>query len=166
MMRGKIYVLLCLLLAAAPARGGADRGQAEESVAAAEEALRGAFTALVEAERAGAAVEEATRRLDGALRLLESAERLIRAGDYGAAVTAAEEVAQEAAAVHEAALAMRDSAALRAENTLRNQLVLSFSASFMVALLGYAAWFYYKRHYLGRVSGARPEAASPRGMDP
>ena len=133
---------------------------ARSALELAEEAVASAYVLVLEAEGAGGEISELVARLNDALEYLSGAERAFESGEYDGAVMSAGKAVEASDAVGRGAVGLKRVAEVRSGIQFRNRLVLSFELVFFTVLLGFLGWSMFKRYYLRRMRGLRPEVAA------
>jgi len=134
-------------------------GDASASVGEADVAVRQAFNATLDAERAGANVSGLILRLNEAGGILVEAEMALGKGNSSEAFSKAGQCVGIAESVRSDADALRVSALDEAQTVFWTYLTFSVAgiAAFVVVLA--LVWRRFKRGYVRKVLGMRPEVA-------
>jgi len=155
-------LLLIVFLASALGAGnsfcivGSDDAAAR--VGEAEVALRRTFSAVLEAESAGANVSELLVELDVAGGNLTAAEMAYARGDFDEASSRAQQCTAVADGVAGEAQSLKNSASTRARNKELQTIGFSMIGGLASVLVVSLIWVLFKRSYLGKLSGMKPEA--------
>ena len=130
--------------------------EAAGQVSDADQALRNAFNSVIGAEQQGANVSVLLFRLDGAGGDLTWAEMALAAGNYSDAVSFAGVCRSEAVSVDADAVVLGNEAAVVAGNWWM-MVVFSVVGSVVFVVVLFFVWRGFKRGYLKKVMGSRPE---------
>jgi hypothetical protein len=157
------WLLLVLMITSFLCKGpihvrGAD--EASSSVAGADVAVRQAFNATVDAERSGANVSGLIFRLNEAGSILVEAEIALEDGNSSEATSKADQSTVIAQSVRSDADVLKASVLQEANVVFVSSLLFSVVgiAAFAVALM--IVWSWFKRGYVRKVLGMKPEVAS------
>ena len=137
---------------------GAD--EAQSSVGDADVAVRQAFDAALEAERAGANVSGLLVRLNEAGTILGEAEIAVRNGNSSEAASKVEQCIGLAESVRNDADALKASALGEAQRVLWLSLAFSLVGIAVFVVVMVFVWRWFKRGYVRRMLGMRPEVTS------
>ena len=152
-----VICLLCLcVFGSVPRVFGATYKEAADRIAEAEDSLRGAFNTVVDAEHAGANVSVLAQRLNQAGASLGRARGYLTVGNYSGALSFADNCKSLAGGVGSDAVALKGDAVAAAGNWWV-PVVISVAGSVVVIIAMFAVWRWFKRGYLKRVLGSRPE---------
>jgi len=135
---------------------GVSYQEAAGQVADADQALRNAFTSVVDAEQQGANVSLLLSRLGMAGGNLTWAEVALAAGNYSDAVSFAGVCRSVALSVDSDAAVLGNNAAVVAGNWWM-MVVFSVVSSVVFVVVLFFVWHRFRRGYLKRLMGSRPE---------
>lgn len=155
-----IVCLFSLVSVFVPWVGAVDGGAASLAVAEAEEALVSAYGAVLVAEEAGADVSGLLVRLNVAAGYLAEAIVFVGLGDYEGAVRLAGLCVEAVDGVEGEAVLLRGEAARRGMEDVLVRVFGSVVGVVVVAVGGFVLWGVFKRRYVGKVLGSRPEVVS------
>jgi hypothetical protein len=151
-----VFLSVALVLHALPGAAASDEAEARASLDQAVLRLQAAFAAVLAAEDAGANVTVLAGNLTEAGSVLASAEAAFSAGNFGSAVSLAGVCRDSAQNVKDDAGLLR-SEALRAAMSWWVQVSVSALAGAAFAVVLFVAWRLFRRSYLKRLMGLRPE---------
>jgi hypothetical protein len=134
--------------------------EASKSVEDADTALHSAFNATLEAELAGANVSGLILRLNEAEGALREAEIALTNGNLSKAVNEADQCVGIAENVKSDADVLKASALDEAQRVLGQSLTFSAVSIAVFAVVLMLVWRRFKREYIGKVLGMRPEVVS------
>jgi hypothetical protein len=137
---------------------GAD--DASSIVAEADVTVRQAFKATIDAESAGANVSALVLRLNEAGRILGEAEAALKNGNSTEAVNGADQCIGVADSVKGDAVVLKASALAEGQSVFRTSLAFSVVSIAVFVVLLLLVWRRFKRRYVGKVLGMKPEVPS------
>jgi hypothetical protein len=133
--------------------------EASDQVTTADQALRAAFRSVLDAEHKGAEVGLLLPRLNEAGSVLSQAEEALKAGNYSKAVADAGTCKSLANGVAGDAVALKNDAVAASGNWWVTVL-LSIVASVVFTGVLLFVWRWFRRGYVKKVLGSRPEVTS------
>ena len=134
----------------------ATRQEASDQVTAADQSLRSAFNGVSDAEHSGADVGSLLSGLNEAGSFLSQAEEALNAGNYSDVVAKAGECKSLADEVAGEAVVLKNGA-VASSGSWWVTVLLSVVASVVFGGAMFFVWRWFKRGYLKRVLGSRPE---------
>jgi hypothetical protein len=129
------------------------------AVSRADEAIKAAYGAVVEAEKAGGDVSSLVSALNWALDGFSEGKMAFDSGIYDVALPLADGAVDIADSVHKAAVELKGSAEYARGTTFRNTLIISAGLVFVIILLGFVGWRYFKDYYARNIVRMRPEVS-------
>jgi membrane protein implicated in regulation of membrane protease activity len=156
-----LVLAVLALLAFCVVRVPSVRGdESSSSVGDAQCALKQAFTFVLDAESAGANVSGLILRLNEAGTILGEAEIALNNGNSSEAASEAGQCVSIADGVKNDAVALKASALDEARTTSRTYLTYSVTGVAVFVVVLAVAWHRFRRGYVGKALGARPEVVS------
>lgn len=136
------------------------QGQAVEALAEAEAGVASAYVSIVHAEGAGGNVHDLVEKLNHAYSLLAEARAQYGDHSFDQALDSALRSREISGGVEVEAGELAVKAANDAEAASRFQIVVSVLAAGIVVVVGYLSWVRFKRFYMSRTLGMRPEVSA------
>jgi CHASE3 domain sensor protein len=127
---------------------------------AANTAVNQAFNAVLDAEKAGANVTDLLAQLNTAQGILAQADNSYRVGDTNTATTQATSVISIAQQVTLDAQNTNQTAIVSSQNGFWSTIALTVIGVFVFVLVLFLVWRRFRRNYIERLSGAKPELVS------
>ena len=152
---GLIFLILCCFVA--PCTCAASGSEVQATLGKAEVGAGSAYGSVVEAETAGANVADLLLRLNDSLSMLAKAQVQYRVGNLDQALSLANQCSDSLSGIEAEASMMRETAI--SNGSQRTLISASLSASAIVAVLVSCifGWVLFKRRFLRKVMGMKPE---------
>jgi len=138
----------------------AQTDQTASKLQAANTAIDGAFNAVLDAEKAGENVTGLLAQLNVAEGDLAQAENSYRTGDSSSAAAQADSVLPIAQEVTTASQNAKPTALTSSQNAFWSTIAFTVIGAFVFLLVLFLVWRRFKRSYINRLSGAKPEVNS------
>jgi len=150
-----MFLILCCLIA--PCTCTASGSEVQAALSKAEVAAGSAYRSVVEAETAGANVADLLLRLNDSLSMLAKAQVQYRVGNLDQALSLANQCSDSLSGIEAEASIVKEAAG--ANGSQRILISASFSASAVAAVLVscFFGWVLFKRRFLRKVMGMKPE---------
>lgn len=133
---------------------------AASTIITANNAIIQAFKAVINTEQAGANVTDLIGQLNDAADLLAQAENSYRIGDYDTAALNADSALSIIQTVQTTAQTENEKALVASQNSFYSTVALAIVGSFAIILALFLIWRTFKRHYIAKLSQAKPEVVS------
>jgi hypothetical protein len=155
-----VLAVLALLAFCAVRMPGVRGDEGSSSLGDADAALRQAFAVVLDAESAGANVSGLILRLNEAGTILGQAEMALGNGNSSEAASEAGQCVNIADGVKNDAFALKASALDEARTTSRTYLAFSVAGVAVFVVVLAVVWRRFRRGYVGKELGAKPEVVS------
>lgn len=148
------FILCCLI---APCTCTASGNEVQAALGKAEVAAGSAYRSVVEAETAGANVADLLLRLNDSLSMLAKAQVQYRVGNLDQALSLANQCSDSLNGIEAEGGMMREKAISNGSRRILISVSLSASAVAAVLVSCFFGWVLFKRRFLRKVMGMKPE---------
>jgi hypothetical protein len=127
------------------------------NIETANSSINQAFANVLAAEKAGGNITDLMLQLNTAAEYLVTAENSYRSGDLANVNSNVEDTVEIANQVNSDALALRETSLIKSQESFWSTLIFSVVGAIVFSLLLMLAWRRFKRSYMNKLLGMRPE---------
>jgi hypothetical protein len=152
-----MIIVLMLIVFLSVSVSNVDAKNELSNIESANSSVNQAFANVLAAEKAGGNINDLMLQLNTAAEYLVTAENSYRSGDLSNVNSNVENTVEIANKVNSAALALRETSLIKSQGSFWSTLTFSVVGAIVFSLLLMFAWRRFKRSYMNKLLGMRPE---------